>query len=74
MAELEIKLVDVDKIKPDKDQRKMTTMRVSTATLERLKKHGDFGDTYDMIINKLLDKIEGKQDQGVVDEQSSQGS
>jgi len=56
------------------DQRKMTTMRVSTATLERLKKHGDFGDTYDMIINKLLDKIEGKQDQGVVDEQSSQGS
>ena len=56
------------------EQHKMTTMRVSTATLERLKKHGDFGDTYDTIINKLLDKIESKQDQGVVDEQGSEGS
>ena len=53
------------------EQHKMTTMRVSTATLERLRKFGDFGDTYEKIINKLLDKIEGKQDQGVVDEQSS---
>jgi len=56
------------------EQHKMTTMRVSTATLERLRKHGDFGDTYEKIINKLLDKIEGSQDQGVVDEQSTEGS
>ena len=49
---------------PNEDQRKMTTMRVSTATLERLRKHGDFGDTYDMIINKLLDMVEGGQKQG----------
>ena len=56
------------------EQHKMTTMRVSTATLDRLRKHGDFGDTYEKIINKLLDKIEGKQEQGVVNEQGSQGS
>jgi len=49
---------------PNEDQRKMTTMRVSTATLERLRKFGDFGDTYDMIINKLLDMVEGGQKQG----------
>jgi len=59
---------------PNEDQRKMTTMRVSTATLERLRKFGDFGDTYEKIINKLLDMVEGKQDQGVVDEQGSQRS
>jgi len=56
----------------DENQHKMTTMRVSKTTLDRLKKHGDFGDTYDTIINKLLDKIEGNQ--GGNDEQSTQGS
>jgi hypothetical protein len=59
---------------PDENQHKMTTMRVSEATLSRLRKHGGFGDTYDLIINKLLDKIEGKQDQGEKDEQGTQRS
>ena len=47
----------------DKTQRKMTTMRISTATLERLRKFGDFGDTYEKIVNKLMDLAE-KQKQG----------
>ena len=48
---------------PDEDQRKMTTIRVSVATLERLRKFGDFGDTYEKIVNKLMDLAE-KQKQG----------
>jgi len=48
---------------PDEDQRKMTTIRVSVVTLERLRKFGDFGDTYEKIVNKLMDLAE-KQKQG----------
>jgi len=52
---------------------KITSLRVSVATLERLRKHGNFGDTYERIINKLLDMAE-KQYQGEKDEQITQGS
>jgi len=45
---------------PDENLRKITSMRVSVATLERLRKHGNFGDTYERIINKLLDIVEEK--------------
>jgi len=58
---------------PDEDQHKITTVRVSKATLDRLRKHGGFGDTYERIINKLLDMAE-KQYQGEKDEQITQGS
>jgi len=56
------------------DPNKITTMRVSVATLIRLSKFGNLGETYEQILLKLLDKVEGKQDQGVVDEQGSQRS
>jgi len=56
------------------DPNKMTTMRVSVATLIRLRKFGSLGDTYEQILLRLLDEIEGKQDQGVANEQSTQRS
>ena len=42
------------------DPNKIKTLRVTEATLERLRKFGSFGDTYERIINKLLDMAEGK--------------
>lgn len=35
-----------------------TTMRINRSTLERLKKHGRYGEILDDIINRLLDQIE----------------
>ena len=57
---------------PEENQRK-TTMRISRATLVRLHRFGDFGDTYEKIIIKLLDMAE-KQYQGGSDEQGTQRS
>ena len=56
------------------DPNKITTMRVSVATLTRLLKFGSLGETYEQIVNKILDMVESKQDQGAINEQSSQGS
>lgn len=37
---------------------KETTIRVKTQTKDRLDEHGKKGDTYDDIVNKLLDTVE----------------
>lgn len=37
-----------------------TTQKLKTKTLERLQKHGKMGDTFDDVLNKVLDKLEGK--------------
>jgi len=42
------------------DPHKIKTLRVSGATLKRLSKFGSFGDTYERIINKLMDIVEEK--------------
>ena len=34
-------------------------MKTSNTTLSRLKKHGKMGDSYDRVVNKLLDTVEG---------------
>lgn len=36
-----------------------TSIRVKKSTVERLKRIGRKGETYDEIINRLLDKVEG---------------
>ena len=35
-------------------------VRMDEKTLDRLKKHGKFGQTYDDVVNYLIDNIEGK--------------
>lgn len=35
-----------------------TSLRLKNSTLKRLKKHGEYGDTMDSIVNKVLDKLE----------------
>ena len=36
------------------------TLKISEATHDRLKKHGKFGDSFDDILNRLMDIVEGK--------------
>ena len=35
-----------------------TTMKTSKTTLERLKKRGRMGDSYDKVVTSLLDEVE----------------
>ena len=37
---------------------KVTTMKVDKETLDRLKKHGKMLDSYDRVVNRLLDEVE----------------
>ena len=39
------------------------TIIVNTKTHERLKTHGGMGDSFDVVINRVLDKVEGKPNQ-----------
>ena len=41
---------------------KTANMKVRRATRERLKKFGQYGDTYDDILNRLMDHEEEKKD------------
>jgi len=41
-------------------QQNDTQIHISKQTAERIKNHGRKGDTYNQILNKILDKIEGK--------------
>ncbi len=36
----------------------LTTMKVKRETLNRLKKHGKMLDSYDKVVNRLLDEVE----------------
>ena len=36
----------------------MTTLMVSNATKDRLRKYGQIGDTFDTALNRVLDRIE----------------
>jgi len=38
----------------------ITTIQLKKETVERLKKHGEFGQSYDDLLNTLLDKIKKK--------------
>lgn len=47
-------------------QKKLTdpaTIRINQATLNRLKKHGHYGEILDDILNRLLNKIEGRKEE-----------
>jgi len=35
-----------------------TTQKLEEATLERLRDHGKMGDSFDSVVNRLLDEIE----------------
>lgn len=37
-----------------------TTQRISLATLERFRKHGKMGDSFDKVANIVLDRAENK--------------
>lgn len=37
------------------------TLKIGEKTHERLKKHGKFGDSFEDIINRLMDIVEGKE-------------
>jgi predicted CopG family antitoxin len=36
------------------------TLKINDDTHERLKKHGRFGDSFDDILNRLMDIVEGR--------------
>jgi len=36
------------------------TLKINENTHERLKKHGKFGDSFDDVLNRLMDIVEGK--------------
>lgn len=38
-----------------------TAIRVEQQTRQRIRQRGHMGDTYDSLINKLIDNAEGKQ-------------
>ena len=40
---------------------RITTIRVKTSTLERIKGYGKYGDTMEDILLKLLRKLEGEE-------------
>lgn len=35
-----------------------TTQKLKTKTLERAKKYGEMGDTFDDVVNKIIDLLE----------------
>ena len=37
-----------------------TSIQIEKATKERLQSHGKMGDSFDSLINRILDQIEGK--------------
>ena len=39
-------------------QRMNTTQRLQTGTLERFRKHGKMGESFDRVANKVLDEAE----------------
>lgn len=39
---------------------KVVPVKLKAATVKRLRKFGEFGDSYDAVVNKVLDKAEGK--------------
>ncbi len=43
----------------------MTTMKVKRETLDRLKDHGKMGDSFETVVNRLLDDIEGYENEPV---------
>lgn len=42
---------------PD-NKNETTTIRIAVSTRERMEKHGNYGETADDILNKLMDKAE----------------
>ena len=40
-----------------------TTMKVNRKTLDRLKSHGDFGETYEGVVNRLLDAADEEENE-----------
>ena len=38
-----------------------TAMKTSHESLLRLRKHGEFGESYDSVLNKVLDQVENIQ-------------
>lgn len=39
-------------------EEKSTTIKVRVSTRERLRKYGTLGDTFDSVINKILNQVE----------------
>jgi len=42
------------------EKEKGTTIALNISTVERLKQFGEFSETYDDLLNRLLDKIKKK--------------
>jgi len=42
-----------------------TTMKTTKRTLERLKDHGKMGESFEKVVNRLLDDIEGYENEPV---------
>jgi len=45
-----------------------TTMKIAKDTLERLREHGRMGDSFEDVVNKLLDESEEINDEDEEDE------
>jgi len=46
----------------------LTTMKVRRETLDRLKRRGKMGDSFEDVVNRLLDTSEEPLEKGVLDE------
>jgi len=46
----------------------LTTMKVRRETLDRLKRRGKMGDSFEDVVNRLLDASEEPLEKGVLDE------
>jgi len=44
-----------------------TTQKLDHVTLERFRKHGKMGDSFDKVANKVLDEAESKDSEEVVE-------
>ncbi len=40
-----------------------TTQKLEETTLERLRDHGKMGDSFDSVVNRLLDEIESEDEE-----------
>ena len=45
-----------------------TTQKLGKATLERLREHGKMGDSFDSVVNKVLDEVESDDEEVDEDE------
>ncbi len=50
-----------------------TTGKLSKSTLSRLKEHGKMGDSFDDAVNRVLDEVDGMDEDQEIDDEEPDG-